>query len=344
MNSRNATFLYLSQNDVIKCGGLDMAMVLDKVEEVLSLRDSGETSMPDKISLQWKDCDINSRINAMPGYVGGKCNTGGIKWIGSKPENPSKHGLPRASALTILNDPETALPICIMDGTLISAMRTGAVTGVGARYLARKDSRSVALIGAGTQNHTQLKAVLTALPAIEDVRVCDLSSERVEEFIRYEEQENPGLLFRGTTEAREAVEGADIIVSATTALKPIVRAEWVKEGAYIANVGNYEYEYDVVRKSSKVLADNWQAVIHREHQTAAIMVLNGEIRREDLYGELGEVINGKKPGRENDSEIIFFSPIGMGIEDVIVAREIFDRAEAEGAGTRLTLWDEPFWV
>lgn len=344
MDSKKAQFLYLSQKEVIECGGLDMAMVLDKVEEVLSLRDKGETSMPDKISLQWKDCDINTRINAMPGFVGGNCNTGGIKWIGSKPENPSKHGLPRASALTILNDPETALPICVMDGTLISAMRTGAVTGVGARYLARKDSSTVALIGAGTQNHTQLKAVLTALPDIKEVRICDLSSEKIEEFIQYEKRENPGLVFKGTTEAREAVEGADIIVSATTTVKPIVKSEWVKEGAFISNVGNYEYEYDVVRKSSKVLADNWQAVIHREHQTAAIMVLNGEIQRQDLYGELGEVINGKKPGRENDSEIIFFSPIGMGIEDVIVAKEIYDRSKSRGIGTWLTLWDEPYWI
>ena len=321
-----------------------MGMDMYKVEEELSLRDKGEISRPDKISLQWKDCDINSRINAMPGFVGGNCNTGGIKWIGSKPENPSKYGLPRASALTILNDPETALPICIMDGTLISAMRTGAVTGVGARYLARKDSSSVALIGAGTQNHTQLKAILTAIPNIKEVRICDLSSQKVEEFIRYEKRENPELVFKGTTEARDAVEEADIVVSATTTVNPIVKAEWIKEGAYISNVGNYEYEYDVVRKSSKVLADNWQAVIHREHQTAAIVVLNGEIKKQDLYGELGEVINGKKPGRENDSEIIFFSPIGMGIEDIIVAKEIYDRSRSMGIGTWLTLWDEPYWV
>ncbi|HPI98497.1 MAG TPA: ornithine cyclodeaminase [Synergistales bacterium] len=344
MNSRAATFLYLSQSDVIKCGGLDMTMVLDKVEEVLALRDRGETSMPDKISLKWKGWDINSRINAMPGFVGGKCNTGGIKWIGSKPENPSKYGIPRASALIILNDPETAFPICVMDGTLISAMRTGAVTGVGARYLARKASRSVALIGAGAQNHTQLKAVLTVLPGIEDIRVCDLSPERVRTFIDHEKSGNPGLNFRGTTEARDAVEGADIIISATTTLKPIVRAEWVRDGAYISNVGNYEYEYDVVRKASKILADNWEAVIHRKNQTAARMLMEGELQEKELYGELGEVINGKRPGRENDREIIFFSPIGMGIEDVIVAREIYDRAESQTVGTRLILWDEPLWV
>lgn len=344
MNNKEARFLYLSQREVIECGGLDMAMVMDKVEEVLSLRDRGETSMPDKISLRWKDGDLNSRINAMPGYVAGDCNLAGIKWIGSMPDNPFKYDLPRASGLTILNDPDTAFPLCLMDGTLISAMRTGAVTGVGAKYLASQNSESAAFIGAGTQNHTQLAAVLQALPEIHDVRICDISHPRVDRFLEYEKALRPGISFTATDSAEEAVRGADVIVSATTTLKPIVKGEWVKKGAFISNVGNYEYEYDVVTRADRIYADNWQAVIHRKNQTAAKMYLEGLLTDEDLYSEMGEVINGKKDGRRDLSEILFFSPIGMGIEDIIVAGQIYRNAREKGLGTELLLWDEPSWV
>ena len=130
--------LYLSQEDVIRCGGMSMEQAIQDLEEVFRLYDQGDYILPEKIVMKSSEPnakEISGRINAMPGYIGGDFNMAGIKWIGGAPKNPFLHGLPRGSAVIVLNDPETKLPIAIMDGTLISAIRTGAVTGVCAKYM-----------------------------------------------------------------------------------------------------------------------------------------------------------------------------------------------------------------
>ncbi|MDD2206680.1 MAG: ornithine cyclodeaminase [Aminobacterium sp.] len=347
MTQRRVEFLYLTQQDVIDCGVTNMAMVMNKIEKLFSLRDKGETILPDKVALRWGDADSEAqtgRINAMPGYVGGDVDVAGIKWIASKPMNPRHYNMPRASALTILNNAETGFPLAVMDGTVISAMRTGAATGVAAKYLARKDSKVLCLIGAGTQNHTQMMAVKTALPGINEIHVYDISMDRVKAFIEKAREEVPDAHIEACVSAPEALKGADVIVSATTAVSPIVKAEWVEDGVFISNVGNYEYEFDVVRKAQKIVTDDWDGVIHRGIQTIAKMVLAGELSKERFHGNIGEIINGKKAARENDNEIIFYNAIGMGIEDIIVAKEIYDRALTLRKGQKLTLWEEPYWV
>ena len=181
---QSVNILFLSQEEVIAAGGLDMNQAVADVEKVLGLLQRGEYCAPSKVVLRYED-DIASeatkgRINGMPAYVKGDVNIAGIKWIASSPQNPFQHNLPRASALVILNDPERGIPLAIMDGTIISAMRTGAATGVGAKYLARPDSKVVGIIGAGTQARTQLMALKSVLPCLETVKVNDLKMERSE--------------------------------------------------------------------------------------------------------------------------------------------------------------------
>jgi len=345
--SKQVKFLYLNQDEVIQCGALDMSMVMEQIELFFSLHDKGETISPDKVTLRWGDADseaIHGRINAMPGFVGGEINTAGIKWIASKPQNPMKYGLPRGSALTILNSPETGLPIAVMDGTVISAMRTGAVTGVAAKYLANKDAKKAAFIGAGTQNHTQLMAVKTAVPSLEEITICDISEDRVNNFIEFEKKRHPHMQIKGTTSAEEAVADADIVVTATTSLKPIIKSNWIKKGVFLANVGNYEFEFDAVKKANKIIVDNWEALVHRGIQTPAIMVKEGLLSEKDLHSELGAIVNGKKPGRESKEEITYFCAVGMGAEDVAVAKRVYDEAISKGLGVYLTLWNEPLWI
>lgn len=347
IKDKQVKFLYLNQKEVIQCGALDMFMVMGQIENFFSLHDNGETIIPDKVTLRWGDASseaVTGRINAMPGFVGGEINTAGIKWIGSKPLNPTKYGLPRASALTILNDPETGLPIAIMDGTIISAMRTGAVTGVATKYLARKNSEKAAFIGAGTQNHTQLQAIMTAVPSLKEIVICDLSEDRLKNFVNLEKTRWPELSIKYTTSAEEAVRDSDIVVTATTTLNPIVKANWIKNGAFLANVGNYEFEFDTIRKANKIIVDDWDALVHRGIQTPAIMAKEGLLSREDIYAELGAIVNRKKEARQSDEEIIYFCAVGNGGEDVAVAKKIYDRALEKGLGTYLILWDEPFWI
>ena len=156
-------FRYLSQEDVVAAGGLDMPAIVDVIERAFRVKAAGQVFMPPKVMITWADEpgteEKHGRIMAMPAYVGGEFDVAGLKWIPSVPDNPVRRGLPRANALVLLSDRETGLPLAVMDGTVVSAMRTGAVTGVAVRHLARPGDRRACLLGAGVLAHTQLDAL-----------------------------------------------------------------------------------------------------------------------------------------------------------------------------------------
>jgi ornithine cyclodeaminase/alanine dehydrogenase-like protein (mu-crystallin family) len=341
--------LWLSQKDVIAAGGLDMAATLDDVEEVFRLYALGEYALPRKVSLEWvwEETPVgeqSNHLNLMSGYVGGQVNAAGFKAIASFPRNPFKWNLPRASALIILHDTQVGLPLAVMDGTLISAMRTGAVSGVGAKYLAREDATRVGLIGAGVQCRTQLMALQVTRPDIQQAAVFDIRRDRAETFAA-EMGGRLGLDIRVAESAEEASRQAEILVTATTNVtRPIVHDGWLMPGTYYAHVSGYECEYDVIRHAEKVLVDDWDLVKARMYSTVAMMWRDGEFADDDLYAEFGEVVAGQKPGRENDREVIVFSPIGLALHDVAVANRIFQTAQSKEIGQRVTLWDSPLWL
>ncbi len=338
--------LWLSQSDVVAAGGLDMASTMADVEEVFRLYATGECVLPSKIVLHWEKEPTEgggNHINIMPGYVGGRFDAVGLKTIASFPQNPFRHGLPRASALTILHDTKVGLPLAVMDGTLISAMRTGAATGVGIKYLARKDATKVGLIGAGVQCRTQLMAAKVARPGIREAAVFDIRRERAEA-LASEMGRRLDIDVRVASSAEEVVRWAEILVTATTTTSPIVRDGWLSPGSFYAHVSGYEAEYDVIRHADKVLVDDWEVVKHRMYSTVALMWRNGQFSEKDLYGELGEVVAGQKPGRESDDEMIIFSPIGLGLHDIAVAHRIYNTAMEKGLGQKVTLWDRPMWM
>src|SRR5690625_3041825 len=155
------------------------------MEKVFSLHEKNDYVLPNKSVLRWGDMDSEStrgRINSMPASIGGEFKSVGIKWISSAPQNPDKFDLPRATGIIILNDYETLLPVCIMDGMLLSAMRTGANSGVAAKHLARKDSEVLGLVGAGVQNKTQLLAMDHVLENLKEVKIADLNIDRAKAF------------------------------------------------------------------------------------------------------------------------------------------------------------------
>jgi len=331
-------FLYLSQADVVQAG-LTMKMAIEAMEDALSLFSEGKTIMPYKTVLDL-DERKRGRINAMIAYVGGEYEVAGIKWIGGFPPNVDK-GWPRATALLILNDSWNGFPLALMDSTLISAVRTGAVTGVGAKYLARSDSHSVAMIGAGVQARTQLEALVTVLHELETVRVYDPRLERAEAYA-LEMSAKFGLQVKAVGSAEEACRGADIIVTVTVADEPIVKEAWFKEGAFFAAVGSYREEEDeLVLGADKVVLDGIDHVLHRETPIVAQLVLSGRMKREQIYAEMGEIVLGQKPGRENAKERIFYSPIGMAVDDIVLAKQVYDLAKARGVGQMLSLMGNP---
>jgi corrinoid protein of di/trimethylamine methyltransferase len=262
-------FLYLNQ-EAIKATGVDMTTALEAVEDAFRLHHQGQVNLPYKTVLDLGERE-RGRGNAMPAYVGGAYDVFGIKWIAGFPKNPRDYGLPRATGLFILNDAWKGIPLAAMDCTLLSAMRTGAVTGVGARYLARKDSRSVAMIGAGVQAYTQLEALKAVLPELAELRAFDLRRDSAEAFAA-EAAARYGLAARAVNTAEQAVREADVVVTVTVADEPIVKDAWMKPGSFFAAVGSYqEEEFEVVTSSDLVVVDGLEHVLHRETPVIALM-------------------------------------------------------------------------
>ena len=332
-------FLYLSQEDVLDTG-IDMNKTIEIVEKVLSLHDENQVNLPSKVILDLGERE-RGRINAMPAYVGGEFEICGIKWISGFPPNPAEFGIPRAHALTILNNPDTGVPLVVMDGTYLSAMRTGAVTGVGAKYLANPDAETMGIIGCGVQARTQVMAVKAAIPSVTRLKGYDIRTDASERFTSWVSEE---LNMKGAAvgSPQEAVEGSDLVVTATVGDEPIVKDSWLKKGSLHVHVGSYQEEEEaVVLNADKVVVDLWQEVLHRGTPLLAKLYKEGRIDDGKIYADIGEIINGKKPGRVRRDERIFFSPLGLGSEDVGVAGFVYSEAKKKGLGVTLKLWDKP---
>lgn len=341
---KSAEILFLSQEDVLASGGLDMSLAVPTMEEVFNLHYKKDYVLPQKCVLRWGDIhseNVKGRINAMPGSIGGQIQATGIKWISSSPQNPMRNGLPRASAVIVLNDPETLVPIAIMDGTVISAARTGANTGVAAKYLAKKNSKSLGLVGAGVQNRTQLLAVDYAFPQIETIKIYDINPDRAKVFAT-EMSKQIGKEILISSSAREAVMATDIFITATVTKEPIIKPDWIEPGVFYSHVGSHECEFETILKMDKRIVDDWEEIKHRGVESLAIMFSTGMITNEAITAELGEIVSGFKPGRENDTETIYLNTVGMGIEDVALAQKIYLRAQENGLGKKIKLWETPF--
>jgi len=338
MNSR-VEFVYLSQEDV-RATGIGMPEVMRSVERVLALHDEGKVNLPSKVILDLGERE-RGRINAMPAHIGGDIEICGMKWIAGFPPNPVKFGIPRAHALIILNDSWTGVPLAIMDGTYISAMRTGAVTGVGAKYLANPDSEVVGIIGCGVQARTQIMALKAAIPSVKRLKGYDVRAEASKQFSKWACQEL-GIEAVPVGTAQEAVVDSDLVVTVTVADEPIVKDSWLKKGSLFVHVGSYQEEEEaVILNADKVVVDLWHEVLHRRTPLLAKLYNAGKIKEEGIYANIGEIIRGKKPGRTNREERIFFSPLGLGSEDVAVASFVYKEAKKMGLGVLLRLWDTP---
>jgi len=342
--SKGVTFLYLNQTAVLAAGVLDMKRAMEVVAQALAAHELGKVRQPSKMVLRKGEdarSEVNGRINGLSAFLDGPSPSMGMKWVASFPKN-RQQGLPRASALIILNSPETGFPMALMDGTIISAMRTGACTGLGARFLAPANTRKIGIVGAGVQARTQLLALFTALPYVEEIAVWNRTPENAETFVAESCRTwNAPVVHRKTME--EALVDADVALTITTAEEPIIPARYIKPGALTIQLSGHECEFDLVKQCKKIVFTNWNACKYRGIRTPALMYVKGLLRDEDIYCNLGDLLLGRKPGREDDTERIHFSNDGMGSTDVALAQDVFRRAQEKRVGVRLPLWDEPLW-
>jgi 2,3-diaminopropionate biosynthesis protein SbnB len=331
--------LFLDRGSLASLGGEHSDLYVKAIEQALILHAEGDYVQPLKPYLRTGGSTghIADRIIAMPAHVGGELPMSGIKWIGSKHDNPRARGLERASGLITLNDPQSNYPVAIMDAGLISSMRTAAVTAVAARYLAKKGFRQVACIGCGLIAKAQLRTLLEQFPHIEQLHLYDLSESASEKLKQELHAEFPDIRMDVESTAEAAVRQGDVVVTCTVADTPYIPYECLKEGVFVSNTSIMDLEKDVFLQADKVIVDDWDQA-NREKKTINQLVLEGKFSREKLYAELGEIVSGRKAGRESEQERIVLNPMGMAIEDITCARNLYYIALKRQAGIKLSLY------
>lgn len=375
MNDTTIDFIYLSEQDMIKAGVTDMPACVDTMEEMFSLLYKGDYRMagpnsdshgamitfPENSPFEsMPKPTADRRFMAMPAYLGGNFRTAGVKWYGSNIANREK-GFPRSILMFTLNDADTGAPLAYMSANLLSAYRTGAIPGVGARHLARKNSTSIGLVGPGVMGKTAVSAFISVCPHINTIKIKGRSQNSIDDFIQWLNKEYPQIKhIHVFTEIEDVVRDTDIITYCNSGetgnpeTYPLVKREWVKDGAYLVMPAYCNIDDAMNDSSIRKVLDNpgmyeawYEEVPKPAHFHIPLvgvkfldLVEEGKIHKEDLE-DLGKIVSGDAPGRLNDKEIIIMSVGGMPVEDVAWGTVIYRNAIAKGIGTKLNLWETP---
>ena len=366
-------FLYLSEPDMIKAGVKNMKSCVDVMEDLLITLYKGDYVMgganhnshgcmimfPDDPQFPGmpKNAD-DRRFMAMPAYLGGSYQMAGMKWYGSNVEN-KKVGLPRSILMMMLNDKDTGAPLALMSANLVSAYRTGGIPGVGAKYLARKDSRVVSIIGPGVMGKTSLAAFVSVCPNLDTVKIKGRSQRSLDAFTRFIREELPQIKnIEICDSVEEAVKDSDIISFTTTVRDdvssfPYINGDWIKKGALISMPSAARFDDDFLA-GCKLVVDNSKLYEAWEEEYPyptypQVQIIgtkftdlkhDGKIEAEDII-DITDIIEKRHLGRTSDDEIIVYSVGGMPVEDIAWGGTVYRNAVKLGIGIKLPLWDKP---
>lgn len=326
--------IYLSEKDLIESGCLDVDLCIYETIEALKEYNRGNIIYPDKVA-QIFNSETQERLNTLPATL---CYKGisGLKNVAVFPDNPVKFQIPNLSALIILHSMENGLPFAVIDGKMISSMRTGAVGSVAAKYLSKKAPQTIGIIGAGEQARYHVFNLIKVHPTINEIRFYSRHKKSRNKFIDSMSCWFSNIRFIPVSDAKEAIIDADIIITATSSQGPFLKAEWIKEGAFYSHVGGYEDEYAVVKKADIIIADNWEMTKHRT-QTLSRMYKEGLIADKDIYADLDEIVVNIKNVRKNNAQFIYFNAVGLSYIDLAIAYAMYNRAIRHGRGIKLPL-------
>jgi len=374
--STNIDFLYLNEQDMIKAGVTDMPSCVDTMEEMFRLLKAGDFRMggpennshgvmmtfPKESPFPNMPLDgPDRRFMAMPAYLGGRYNMTGVKWYGSNAENKKKN-LPRSILMMTLSDKDTGAPVAHMSANILSAYRTGAVPGVGVKYLAKSDAKVVGVVGPGVMSKTSLSSTVAVRPGIEKVKIKGRGKASIDSFIAYAKENHPDIKeFEIVDTIEEAVKGADIVHVGTSAQTgnldeyPYINEAWIKPGAVICCPASARFDNDFILNRARNIADYrplyeaWASempypayhIIPIPAVHCMDLMTEGLMQREDLI-DLGDILTGEVPARTNDDEIIIYSVGGLPVEDVAWGTEVYRNALEKGIGTKLNLWEKPY--
>lgn len=304
------------------------------VEEAFRQLAEGQAQMPPRQIMT--EPERSGWIAVMPAYIK-KTKALATKIVTVYTENPVLH-LPTTMATIILNDPETGRPLAVMDGSYLTAVRTGAAGGVAAKYLARSDAQTVGIFGAGIQARAQLEALCEVRP-IKEASVYDLIPGAAE---KYAENMSTklGIKVSAAETSRDAVKGRDVIITASTAKTPVFKGSWLELGTHITGVGAHiastrEIDTETLKRS-KFVVDLREAA-EKEYGELLIPLQEKSVTPSIIYGELGEIVSGQKKGRTNPQEITLFKSGGLAIQDTATARLAYNKAVETGIGVNIDL-------
>lgn len=335
MASHRVSFTYLSQENLLEAGCFDLRMAMEVAENTMLAFEDHRILFPEKI-VQIFDQATQNRINCLPATLLDE-QICGAKWVSVFPRNPKLYDVQNLSAIFVLSEIEKGFPVAVMEGTLASNMRVAAIGGIAAKHLAGKNSHSIGFIGAGEQAKMHLLAMKVVRPSLKECRVSAKTVEEEKQFIDELSPLLPDINFiSANTVARDAMEGADILVTATSAQAPLLKAEWMKPGAFYSHIGGWEDEYQVAKQCDKIVCDDWETVTHRT-QTLSRMYAEGLLSHNDIHADLHQLVSGQKQGRESEDERIYFNAVGLAYVDVAIALAMFKRAESSHIGQQLNL-------
>jgi len=296
---------------------MNMSDVINVVEEAFKMWGEGKVNMPPKAYLLVEHGDFRAMPAALPGCAG-------VKWVNAHPQNQSRN-LPSVMAVIIYNDPETGYPLAIMDGTKITAYRTGAAAAIASKYLARQDSHTIGIIGAGCQAYTQIIAH-AELFDLSSINVFDISEAAVDKLIK----SFPEFPVRSCS-IQEAVL-SDIVCTLTPSRNPIIKKEWIIAGTHINAVGadaagKEELDPFILKEAIVVVDDLRQASTGGEIN---VLIKKGIYTVNEVYGTLPELVVRKKKGRTDNKVITVFDSTGIAVEDIAVAKFLFEKGQQMG--------------
>ena len=322
----NSRLLYLSRAEV-EAVALDLPTIIQCLEEAFREKSQGRVEMPPKPGIH---PGADNFIHAMPAYIPA-LRSAGIKWVAGFPGN-AQRGLPYITGLIVLNDADTGLPYAMMDCTWITAYRTGAKTALAARYLARPDSQTAGILACGTQGRTNLLALATLFP-LKRVYAYDIHPERVAAYTA-DMQAKLNIEVIGVSDPKQAVVNSDLVVTSGPIRlhpQPTIQADWLRPGAFASAVDYDSYWTGAALAQIDRLCTDDLAQFQYYRQGGYFQ------QTPDPYAELGELVAGLKPGRQNDQERTLAMNLGLAMDDMAVAPEVYRRARARGLGTWLEL-------
>ena len=361
----NSEFLQLTEEEMIEAGVLDASACVDVIEEAFGLVSKGDYLLggpsqnehgimihfPKETPFEGMPiAGTDRRFMSLVAYLGGRFHICGNKWYGSNVANKEK-GLPRSIHTIMLNDVETGAPKCLMCGNLISAMRTGAVPGVAARYLAPEGAKTLALIGAGVINRAAVRCIRVGMPDLKVVKVYDIFKDKANALCQEISRELDVEAY-ATDSMEEAIRDSDVIHFASSGKnKPFIPAEWLKPEVLLEISADVEYSRDLVYQSNLVLDQikmhqAWYDNDKENHLSSyelMCMLEDGSLKRDQIMN-LGDIVCGMGTGKYRNGKTTMFIANGLPSWDVAWAYQVYLNAKKKGLGRNIRLWDTPHWA